>query len=322
MINWSAIVRLQLSDIEMEYNHDQIMARRRTIDDLSVAELRRLLVEKERKEREARINHFKETGRVIRVNAPAPESAAELDEDEIFLEEENPQKKKIRRNGFDRFLFAIEILAVIGLGFVLFSGANVLRDLNQEVALSIIQPTIEPTPLITAVILPSGHTPPNSPGGVQPNDAEIPEHLRPLVQSLANLPLPTSGPNQAVRIQIPAIQVDAPIVQGDGWEQLKKGVGQHIGSANPGEASNLVLSAHNDVFGEIFRNLDKLQPGDEVVLYTSQQSFSYTVETTMIVEPTQVEVMAPTSDGVVTLISCYPYMVSNKRIVVIASLEQ
>lgn len=313
---------MQLSDIEMEYNHDQIMARRRTIDDLSVAELRRLLVEKERKEREARINHFKETGRVIRVNAPAPESAAELDEDEIFLEEENPQKKKIRRNGLDRFLFAIEILAVIGLGFVLFSGANVLRDLNQEVALSIIQPTIEPTPLITAVILPSGHTPPNSPGGVQPNDAEIPEHLRPLVQSLANLPLPTSGPNQAVRIQIPAIQVDAPIVQGDGWEQLKKGVGQHIGSANPGEASNLVLSAHNDVFGEIFRNLDKLQPGDEVVLYTSQQSFSYTVETTMIVEPTQVEVMAPTSDGVVTLISCYPYMVSNKRIVVIASLEQ
>jgi len=116
--------------------------------------------------------------------------------------------------------------------------------------------------------------------------------------------------------------VDAPIVQGDGWEQLKKGVGQHIGSANPGEASNLVLSAHNDVFGEIFRNLDKLQPGDEVVLYTSQQSFSYTVETTMIVEPTQVEVMAPASDGVVTLISCYPYMVSNKRIVVIASLEQ
>ncbi|HQP08386.1 MAG TPA: class D sortase, partial [Anaerolineaceae bacterium] len=175
---------------------------------------------------------------------------------------------------------------------------------------------------ITAVILPSGHTPPNSPGGVQPNDAEIPEHLRPLVQSLVNLPLPTSGPNQAVRIQIPAIEVDAPVVQGDGWEQLKKGVGQHIGSASPGEPDNVVLSAHNDVFGEIFRNLDKLKPGDSVVIYTSQQAFTYTVESTMIVEPTQVEVMAPTSDGVVTLISCYPYMVSNKRIVVIASLEQ
>jgi sortase A len=298
------------------------MARRRTIDDLSVAELRRLLVEKERKEREARINHFMETGRVVRVNISEPPLDGAKTEEEIFLEEENPQKKRTRNSGLDRFLFAIEILAVIALGFVLYNGVNVLRNLNQEVARAIVQPTIEPTPLITAIILPSGHTPPNSPGGVQPNDAEIPEHLRPLVQSLANLPLPTSGPNQAVRIQIPAIQVDAPVVQGDGWEQLKKGVGQHIGSANPGEPSNLVLSAHNDVFGEIFRNLDQLKAGDTVVLYTSQQSFTYTVENTMIVEPTQVEVMAPTSDGVVTLISCYPYMVSNKRIVVIASLEQ
>ncbi len=298
------------------------MARRRTIDDLSVAELRRLLVEKERKEREARINHFRETGRVVRVNAPEPYQDAGRSEDEIFLEEENPKTKRTRNSGLDRFLFVIEIMAVIALGFVLYNGVNVLRNLNQEVAQAIIQPTIEPTPLITAVILPSGHTPPNSPGGVQPNDAEIPEHLRPLVQSLANLPLPTSGPNQAVRIQIPAIEVDAPVVQGDGWEQLKKGVGQHIGSANPGESDNMVLSAHNDVFGEIFRNLDQLQPGDSVVIYTSQQAFTYTVESTMIVEPTQVEVMAPTSDGVVTLISCYPYMVSNKRIVVIASLEQ
>jgi len=298
------------------------MARRRTIDDLSVAELRRLLVEKERKEREARINHFRETGRVVRVNAPEPYLDAGRSEDEIFLEEENPKTKKTRNSGLDRFLFVIEIMAVIALGFVLYNGVNVLRNLNQEVAQAIIQPTIEPTPLITAVILPSGHTPPNSPGGVQPNDAEIPEHLRPLVQSLATLPLPTSGPNQAVRIQIPAIEVDAPVVQGDGWEQLKKGVGQHIGSANPGEPDNMVLSAHNDVFGEIFRNLDKLKPGDSVVIYTSQQAFTYTVESTMIVEPTQVEVMAPTSDGVVTLISCYPYMVSNKRIVVIASLEQ
>ncbi len=38
-----------------------------------------------------------------------------------------------------------------------------------------------------------------------------------------------------MRIEIPALKVDAPVVQGDGWEQLKKGVAQHIGSANPGE---------------------------------------------------------------------------------------
>ena len=68
---------------------------------------------------------------------------------------------------------------------------------------------------------------------------------------------------QAIRIQIPAIQVDAPVVQGDNWEQLKKGVGQQIGTPDPGSKGNIVLSGHNDVYGEVFRYLDRLTPGDQ-----------------------------------------------------------
>jgi sortase A len=172
------------------------------------------------------------------------------------------------------------------------------------------------------VVLPSGHTPPSAVGGAQFNEAEIPEHLRPLVQSLADLPLPTPGPLQAIQIDIPTINVhNWPIVQGDGWEQLKKGVGQHIGSANPGQAGNVVLAGHDDVFGEVFRDLDKLQPGDQVILYTMQQQYTYMVTETRIVEPGQVDVMNPTNDQTVTLISCYPYMVDNKRIVVFAKIQ-
>ena len=197
-----------------------------------------------------------------------------------------------------------------------------LRNLNQEVADVLEQPTLTPTPLIMAVVLPSGHTPPNSPGGVSPNEQEIPEHLRPMVQSLADIPLPTQGPQQAVRLQIPSISVDAPVVQGDAWEQLKKGVGQYIGSPNPGEEGNIVLSAHNDVFGEIFRDLDHLQGGDEVVLFTSQKTYTYIIDETRIVEPTQVEVLSPTENPTLTLISCYPYMVDNQRIVVTAYLKE
>ena len=198
---------------------------------------------------------------------------------------------------------------------------GLLQSLNHEVVAALIQDTLTPTPLITAIVLPSGHTPPTAPGGAQPNEAEIPEHLRPLVQSIANLPLPTPGPAQAMRIQIQAISVDAPVVQGDGWEQLKKGVGQHVASADPGQVGNVVLSAHDDVFGEIFRNLDHLQPGDKVILFTAQQQYVYIVTGSQIVEPTQVEVMKPTGEPTVTLISCYPYMIDNKRIVVFAILK-
>ena len=108
---------------------------------------------------------------------------------------------------------------------------------------------------------------------------------------------------------------------GDGWEQLKKGIGQHIGTPNPGEEGNLVLSAHNDIFGELFRDLDKLQQGDLVIVYTNQRQFTYVVTGTQIVEPTRVEVMDPTPYAAVTLISCYPYMIDTQRIVVSAVLQ-
>ena len=226
-----------------------------------------------------------------------------------------------RRRVLDRLLLAVEVLAVVGLFGVLISGFGVLRDLNKEVASVLIQETFTPTPLVMAVVLPSGHLPPDAQGNTRPNDEEIPEHLRPMVQSLANIPIPTPAPDQAVRLQVPAIKIDAPIVQGDGWEQLKKGVGQNVGSANPGQNGNVILSAHNDVYGEIFRNLDKLAPGDQVILYTQQRQYVYVVDRTAIVEPTAVEVMAGTGSPTVTLISCYPYLVDKQRIVVFARLQ-
>jgi sortase A len=302
-------------------------------EELSEQELRRLLLDKRRVARQQRLERFRRTGRAVMLAPDLPPAALEEWRTEPALETPNwgdetldggPPPEPVRsprRRWMDRILLVVEILAVVGLAGILFNGMGLLRTLNQEVAAALQQPTLSPTPLITAVVLPSGHTPPTSPGGAQPNEAEIPEHLRPLVQSLANLPIPTPGPEQAIRLQIPAIGVDAPVVQGDGWDQLKKGVGQHIGSANPGQAGNVVLSGHDDVFGEIFRDLINLQPGDQVILYTAQHQYIYVVISSQIVEPTQVEVMATTSEATVTLISCYPYLIDNKRIVVSAKLQ-
>jgi sortase A len=244
------------------------------------------------------------------------DSQAEPEIDDLQI----PKRQKAK-HVLDRFLLVIEVLAVIGLIFVIYNGIQILRDLNSQFAQSLIPATLTPTPLIVPVILPSGHTPPNSPGGAQPNEAEIPAHLLPLYQSLAQIPIPTPGPEQAIQIQIPIIDVDAPVVQGDGWEQLKKGVAQHIGSANPGQSGNMIMSAHNDVFGEIFRNLDQLKRGDQIIVYTPQHAYTYIISNIQIVEPTNVEVMATTPDPTITLISCYPYLVDNQRIVVQASLQ-
>jgi sortase A len=279
------------------------------------------LIAKRRGTRHERLEHFRRTGRVV-----APELADDASTGTVIETSDEAKASADARRGrgrrfMDGVLLAVEVLAVLGLIAVLFSGLGMLRDLNREVAAALRPATPVPTPLLMAVVLPSGHTPPDAQGNTRPNEAEIPEHLRPMVQSLANLPIPTPGIEQAIRIEIPAIKVDAPVVQGDGWEQLKKGVAQHIGSADPGQAGNMVLSAHNDVYGELFRNLDRLQPGDLVKLYTTQQQYSYVVDRTQIVEPTAVEVMASTGAPTVTLISCYPYLVDKQRIVVFARLQ-
>jgi sortase A len=300
------------------------VAKTQLIKDLSIEELRQLIIEKKMAQRKSRIESFQKSGRIIPVTHPM-NNAPHFSSTEINPPLQPAYGKKSRagkRGILDQFLFLVEILAVVGFLLILFNGYSVIRNLNREISAVLQQPTMTPTPLIHAVILPSGHTPPGSPGGVLPNDSEIPAHLAPMVQSLANLPIPTPGPKQGIRIQIPTIDVDAPIVQGDGWEQLKKGVGQALGTPHPGENGNIVLSAHNDIFGEIFRDLDKLKTGDRIVLYTSQRPFTYIVRETSIVEPTQVEVMAPSEDSEITLVSCYPYLVDNKRIVVKAELTQ
>ncbi len=298
------------------------MARRRAIEDYSASELRQLLMEKRRAEREARLEAFRKAGRVIEMVQPAEEETAEpgTDADEKVAPARDRTRKR-RRSGLDNALFVVEIVAIVGLLFIIFNGVNLLRDLNQQVASAIEQPTLTPTPLITAVVLPGGHVPPVAGEENRFNEAEIPEHLRPLMQSYANLPVPTQSPQQARQVQIPAIGVNAPVVLGDGWEQLKKGVGQHIGTANPGDKGNLVLSAHNDIFSEIFRDLDKLKEGDEVIIITQDRSFTYLITGSQIVEPTRVDLLAQSGESTITLISCYPYLVDNKRIVVQGILQ-
>lgn len=295
----------------------------KSAEDLTVAELEALLARKKREARQERVRRFQRSGRALNVDRGAAATDSLAAGEISGSESEEPESDGPRRAGIlDRVLLGVEILAVAGLALVLVSGFGVLQELNQEVAEALGASSATPTPLITAVVLPSGHTPPTSPNGAQPNESEIPEHLRPLVQSMGPVDVPTPGPEQARSVHIPRIwNSAAPVVQGDGWEQLKKGVGQHLGSANPGEKGNMVLSAHNDIFGELFRHLDRLQPGDEIIVSTATNEYVYRVTGMRVVEPTEVSVMESTEKPTATLISCYPYLVDNKRIVVFAELE-
>lgn len=304
------------------------MPRQRSVEDLSKDELRQLLVEKNRKSRDARIEAYRRSGRVIPVEDefgnPLP-TPLEQESQASSLPSASPLRRSVKdrkRARLDRVLLSVEIIAMLGVAGIFVYGIFVLNSLNRQYSEDNTLPTLTPTALITAVVLPGGHTAPVEGSEVTFNEAEIPEHLRPLMQSLENIPVPTASPQQAIRMQIPAINVDSSVVQGDGWEQLKKGIGQHIGSADPGSNGNMVAAGHNDVFGEVFRNLDRLKAGDQIVVYTAVRAYTYVVTKSEIVDPTRVDVMDPTPTPTLTLISCYPYRVDKQRIVITAELQE
>jgi sortase A len=313
------------------------MRNKPSLDELSVEELQQELYRKKRAERQERWQRLKRNGRVVEIaNLPPP----------------NPEPPPLIRNGLsigqsipqadeelagsrlqwrwlaNKFLLLIEIAAIVGLVTIVLGLWDTGQELNQELAelqqeqvAAIALPTPSATPVIDVVVLPSGHKPPVD--GRPPEQGEagdIPQHLLPAINAYIPPPVPTPGPQQARRLQIPAIGVDSIIVQGDDWEQLKKGVGQHIGTIQPGQEGNLVLSAHNDIFGEIFRYVDKLNPGDEIIISTDLTSFTYIVRDIAIVDPTDVWVMNPTDHASATLISCYPYRVNDQRIIIFADL--
>jgi sortase A len=334
------------------------MAMKHDLNELSVEELEQILYQKKRMNRRRRLARMKADGRLIEIAGlpppnpkppalPRPQAVPTEALQRYRLETAdkgsglNPLNGQNMAEGvvetglgiqwrwiLNKLLLLLEVGAVVGLVMLGLFVWGTARELNQEISAvqqsqiaSVALPTATATPVIDAVVLPSGHKPPIEGRPTEPGEAGyVPEHLLPLIDAYVPPPIPTPGPEQARRVEIPSINVDAPIFQGDNWDQLKKGVGQHIGSALPGADGNLVLSAHNDIFGQIFRYLDKLKPGDEIIISTERTTYVYVVRDIQVVDPTDVWVMASSDHASTTLISCYPYLVNNKRIVVFADL--
>jgi sortase A len=291
------------------------MPDKRSVDDLSLEELESLV---EQKRRIARAKQFAENddGRRFRPITVMPTEQTQSAHDA------RPKKRASFR---DRVLFAIEALAVLGLLLIIVGSLSNLQSLNQEVVQS-----LTATPNATLVAnsggqdLPGSSFPPSNPLLELPGSSSAPEAAPPALgvqlRAIAALPVPTPGPRSPTRIVIGTINVDWPIVQGDSWEELKQGIGHRVGSVNPGERGNLILSGHNDVYGEPFRDLEKLEVGKDVLVYAGATSFRYVVKTKRVVAPNDLSVLVPSKTPIVTLITCTPYRVDTHRLIVIGEL--
>ncbi len=217
-------------------------------------------------------------------------------------------------------LLVMELAVLAGLGLLVsgrLSGLMQRRPAAQPTQSALAGVIAAPAPTIepTRAILPGAPEP--------PAQSLLPPALAGLARAaIPWSPPPTPGPGAARRIVIASLGVDAPVVEGDDWEALKQGVGHRPGTADPGQVGNMVVSAHNDVFGELFRNLLDMAPGDAVLIYTDAGAYRYIVNRVELVAPTQVEVMQPTDYPALTMVSCYPYLLDTQRVVVSADLAE
>jgi len=106
------------------------------------------------------------------------------------------------------------------------------------------------------------------------------------------------------RIEIPRLRVSTIVFEGTGDKVLSIGVGHLSGTALPGEQGNVVLAAHRDTF---FRPLRSVHKDDRIVVVTPAGTRRYQVDSTAIVSPNYLEVLAPTPRATLTLVTCYPF---------------
>jgi sortase A len=152
-------------------------------------------------------------------------------------------------------------------------------------------------------------------------------------------PGPTAAPQAPLRLgkgfaflRIPRLgkKFDVPVIEGVRSQDLSRGVGHYTSTARPGEVGNFAIAGHRATNGEPFRDLDQVRRGDHLVVETETTWYTYVVDRTRIVEPTDVWVLDPVpgrpkatpTKQLLTLTTCNPRWASTQRLIVFSHLEE
>ncbi len=196
---------------------------------------------------------------------------------------------------------------------------------------------VQPATAVAATVVPATEVP--AAPAEAPDDLRFPQLNEPPpgseLSSLVPVPAEGYGPSTITRVVIPRIKVDRKVAEvtwqvqelnGEQvavWEVAKYTVGHHSGTANPGQPGNIVLAGHSGGKAYPFNDLFYLKPGDPISLWSDGQEFQYTVaehhlldeigpNVTMEQRKANARFIEPTSDEVVTLVTCWPLTGKNK----------
>ncbi len=148
-------------------------------------------------------------------------------------------------------------------------------------------------------------------------EAPAAQPIAPPVDAYAQEPVIEMG-----SIAIPKLGVDMTMYEGIRLTTLDYGPGHWPGTALPGQSGNVVVGGHRTSSHRVFRDVDQLEAGDEIIFRDASGEHTYLVNRVEVVEPTAVWIIDPTETPTATLFACHPPGSTAQRIVVFADLAE
>jgi sortase A len=145
--------------------------------------------------------------------------------------------------------------------------------------------------------------------------ANIPDPVRRVAFRARALKRRLDGGDAMGRIQIPEIGLSTVFVEGTDTGDLSKGPGHYPATPLPGEHGTVAIAGHRTTYGAPFRHIDQLD------LRMPYGHFTYRVERTKIVPPTELSVTDRVDHDRLVLSACHPLYSAAQRIIVFARLD-
>lgn len=122
------------------------------------------------------------------------------------------------------------------------------------------------------------------------------------------------------QIRIPGIGADFVVIEGTDEADLQKGPGHYPETGLPGQGRTIGIAGHRTTYLAPFRKIADIDEGDEISLEMPYGSFTYGVEKTETVAPTETDVVDDVGSERLVLTACHPLYSAAQRYVVTAKL--
>jgi sortase A len=122
-------------------------------------------------------------------------------------------------------------------------------------------------------------------------------------------------------LEMPKVSATYTVVQGTDTGSLEKGPGHYPQTAFPGVGQTVAIAGHRTTYLAPFRNINRMDRGDTIILIMRYAKFTYTVQYHQVVPPNAWWITQNKGYERLVLSACNPLYSASQRIVVFARLQ-